>query len=815
MTRTPAIVAALLAGLTIACAQQKINVNLVPNPGFEEQMKTELGDGMPVDWGRHIGKGEVDFAIVTDDPHSGEHCAYINAKAPNPSGYWISPKIPVEGGKKYLFRCWFRSRDVQPSNRGITFSMNFRREDDSACGWPSRYAEPFTQPWTEMQFTGTAAQDAAYLNLVMGLADSAGELWIDDVYLANTGETRGDVLPTDQVVTRPFPQSWMPEERSIGLIQGETHPLLFLVQNAQQTQVDNPSIGLLLPEGIELVGGDRSVESPEAGEPVEHEGEQYLRWLQPVEGGREMEEHFNYYRGVLVCLRADVPPGEYQAYSFFHCDQESEEPHELTIKVLEPLPEPAGLERFHIGLLLTDSYRAGGEALEGLADLYAHTGMNVATWSLSPDPTELGGYFKERGVLRHFLMPGQGVVYNVSYGNEDPEIAITNAEGEPNFGGLCPTYVASRGEHFEQACLEEVVATWIRADVMDGFTINWEPPGTFKLEDYCWCDRCLRAFSDFADIPFETLQDLGPQGILEQHKLQWARFRARTEGLIAKTYFDKLRELEAETGRELMWVPWVGTARFDTPDPTQEQIDELILSGDVEHPWYYRNYIDAYGPFTYAYYDVLAEQWRGRHSVTLDRARQVVEFARANPPEGEDPRPVWLGIEGIQKGSHATLCWATTPEAMELEIVGGLAQGCEGIYVYTGRGMDGHFYTALARAVRRAALLEEFIDGPVEEHATLTDPHGTMTPEYIDYVARTWLFADGERLLLILAGLDFNREFELTWSLRGIEPGEYRIADPISGEPLGDGTFSARELAAGVEVTLGPGDLRTYVIERR
>ncbi len=809
-----AIIAALLLCATVPYAQQEIGVNLVPNPGFEEPIEVEAGDGQPETWATHIGKGEVDFAIVTDEPHSGERCAYINAHAPDPSGYWTSPRIEVEGGMRYVFRCWFRATNVQPSTRGIIFSMNFRRADGSACGWPSSYAEPFSHPWTEMEFTGTAAPDAAYVNLVMGLADSPGELWLDDIYFANTGETRADILPTDQIVTRPFPQTWMPDDRSIGLIQGEVQPLLFLVQNAQQKAVANPAIGLLLPEGIELVGGDRSVASPAAGEPVEVGGERYLRWLQPVEGGREMEATFNYYRGVLVCLRADVPPGEHRAFSFFASDQETEEPHELTLRVLPPLPEPPELQRFHVGALLTDAYRAGGEALEGLADLYAQTGMNVVTFGLSPDPTELGGYFKERGIVRHFLMPGQGVVYNVAYGNQDPSIAATNAAGEPNLGGLCPTYIAQRGEHFEQACLEDIVARWVRADVMDGFAINWEPPGEFKLDDYCWCERCLQAFAEYSGIPPATLRELGPAGILEQHRVEWARFRAETEGRIARTYFDKVRELEAEVGRELMWYPWTGPRRFDIPNPTQEQLDELILSGDVEHPYYYREWIDAYGPFTYAYYDVLAEQWRGRHSVTLQRAREVVEFARANPTE-DGVVPVWLGIEGIQKGSMSTLCWATTPEQLEVEIIGGLAQGCEGIYVYTARGMDGHFYTALARAVRRAALLEQFIDEPVEGHSVLSDPQGNMAPEYLDYVAHSWLFADGDRLLLVLAGLDFTREFTLSWSLRGIQAGDYFIADPITGENLGDGSFSGQELVAGVEVTLRPGDVRTYVIERR
>ena len=794
-----------------AQAQQQFNVNLCPNPGFEGEMQAEAGDGMPVKWRTHTGKGNVDFAVVPEAPHSGKRCAHIHAHKPNPSGYWTSPRIPVEGGKKYRLQVWYKSKDVEMSGRGIIFSLNFRREDNSACGWISEYADPFTNPWTLMEFTGHAAPDAAYLNIVMGLADSAGELWLDDIRFVNTGETRDDMVPTDEILARPFPQYWMPDDKSIGLIRGETQPLLFLIQNMKQKKVDHPCIGLLLPAGIAVTGADYRIEPPATGEPVDHEGKQYRRWLCPVENKRHLRKTFDYYRGSLVCLAATLPPDEYQAYYFFTCAQETQQPQPVTIRVLEPLPEPPRLKRYHVGFLLTDAYRAGGKALEGIASLYAHTGMNVCTWSLSPDPTTLGQYFKARGVLRHFLLPGTGVVYNCAYGNRDPGIAMTDKEGKPNFGGLCPTYTANRGEHFEQKPLEEIIAKWIRADAMDGFTINWEPPGAFKLEKYCWCPRCLDAFSKHTGIARDELDRLGPKGIIEKHKVQWARFRAETEGRIAKAYYDKARELETEVGRETMFIPWVGTGRFDPPMPTQTEIDDIIsTSGDVEHPFYYRRWIDAYGPFTYTYYDVISQRWRGRPCVTLDRAGKIVRFARAQAPDA--PKPVWLGIQGVQKGSHATLCWATTPAQMELEIVCALAQGCEGIYIYTGRGMDGHFYTAASRAVRRAALLEQYADAEAHEDVTLEGK--TMKPESVPYVAYARLFAKGDRKLLILAGLDLKRTFAFALKLRGLADAIYRVHDPVSGKILaGKEQWTAAELAGGVSVKLGPGDLRGYVLE--
>ena len=813
MKLTHALVALVLAGACCAHAQQPINVNLCSNPGFEETMPVQEGDGMPVGWGTHVGKGKAEFAIVEDEPHSGQSCAYIRAYAPNPSGYWTSPRIPVEGGKKYVFRCWYRSRDVEPSSRGIIFSLNFRSEDNSACGWVSDSAEPFDNPWTLVEITAAAGPDAAYLNLVVGLADSAGELWIDDIYFANTGEIREDMLPTEDIIARPFPQHWMPEDRSIGLIRGEAQPLLFLIQNQTKKQVDNPAIALLLPEGVEVTGGDWRIQPPTEGEPVEHEGARYLRWVCPVEDSRYLRGAFDYYNGSLIYLRTDLEPGARGAYYQFTCDQESQEPQAVTIGVLDPLPEPPKLGRYHIGMLLTDAYRGGEQALEGLADLYAHTGMNACTWSVTPDPTTLGRLLKERGVLRQFLLPGAGVVYNCAFGNKDPSIAITNAAGEPDLSGLCPTYTAERGEHFEQTPLDDPIGKWIRADVMDGFTINWEPPGQYKLEDYCWDDRCLEAFAEYSHIPLGTLKQLGPAGILEQHKLAWARFRAETEGRIAKAYYDKTRELEAEVGRPLMFIPWTGTGRYQVANPTQEQIDELItMGGDVEHPYYYRDWVDAHGPFTYAYYDVISERWRGRHGVTLDRARQVVDFARAQNPE--HPKPVWLGIEGIQKGSMQTLCWATTPEQMELEIVGALAEGCEGIYIYTGRGMDGHFYTAAARAVRRAALLEQFTDGPVADGVKLSIRGSSMDPEKVAYVARGWLFSDGKRWLLILAGLDFKRSFPMLVQLPQMPEGRYGAADYVTGEPFGTmRSYGAGQLGEGVEVDLAPGSVHTFLIQ--
>ena len=791
-----------------ATAQQAVDVNLVPNGGFEQELAAHDTDGKPLKWGTHTGKGEVDFAIVGQDAHSGRNCAHIKAHKPNPSGYWITPRIPVEGGRKYRLKVWYRSRDVEPSARGVVLSLNYRRADDSATHWLAEFAEPFTNPWTEVVVESYAPADAVYLNIVLGLADSAGELWLDDVQFVNTGEARKDLEPTDAITARPFPQTWLPD-KSIGLIQGQTHGILFLLQNATQRQVAQPRIGLLLPDGVSVVGGDCRITPPLQGDAVTHDGKTFQRWLCPIEDNRHLCERFDYYRGSLVCLRATLPPGSYEGFYFFSSAEEAQDPQRVAIQVLPPLPEPPDLGRYHVGLLLTDAYRAGGAALEGIAELYARTGMNVCTFGVNPDPAAFGRYLKQRGVVRHFLLPGTGVVYNCAYGNRDTSIAIVDRDGQPNLGGLCPTYTAERGEHFESKPLEEIIGKWVRADAVDGFTINWEPPGAFKLDKYCFCPRCLAAFAEFAGIAGGQLD---AAGILAGHKLEWARFRAQLEGRIAKAYYDKAKELQREVGRRIMFIPWTGTGQFGVANPTQAEIDDLILSGDVEHPVYYHKWIDAYGPFAYAYYDVIAERWRGRHSVTLKHARAAVDFASAQAPDA--PKPVWLGIQGIQKGSRTTLCWGTSPAQMELEIVCSLAQGCRGVYVYTGRGMDGHFYAAVGRAVRRAALLERYADHEPVTGVELAS--GVIDAERMASFAYAKFFSSGESHLLILAGLDAKRTFPFVVRLPGLAQGSYRVRDPVGERQLGgQETWTGAQLQRGVEIELGPGALYTVVVERQ
>ena len=801
----------LLLLLSCAAAQP---VNIVPNPGLELPIDAEFdSDGKPVKWGTHIGKGEAEFAIVENQAHTGARSVYVKTIAPNPSGYWISPRIPVEPGRVYRFEVWYKTLDVEPSGRGVTFSLNFRGADDAWAGSVAETGTPYTHDWERMEFKGGAPMNAAYVNIVAGLADSAGEAWFDDFSLSITDDVRSDMPPTDDVMARPFPNHWMPD-KSIGLIHGETQPLLFLVMNRAKKDRANSGIGLLLPEGISVVGGDASVPAAAPGVPVEHDGQRFRRWLQPVEASAQKREVFDYYNGSLVCLKADCAPGEYAAYYFFSSDEETETPQKTTIEVLPALPEPPKVTRFRIGMLLPDAVRAGGAGLDFI-DMYARTGMNMVMYGREPKQyAELARRFKEHGVLREILLGGTGVVYDCAYGNKDPAIAIIGSDGKPSFGGLCPTYTAGRGEHFEQSPLESHLATPIRADLMDGFAINWEPPGAFKGLDYCFCPRCLDRFAQEEKIDRAELDRIGPAGIIEQYPTQWLRFRARLEALIAKAYYDRAEELTAEVGRQIWFTPLTGPGMFEDPRPSQASIDECIRTGDVEHPILYREWIHSYGPFTYTYYDVIAERWRGHHANTARYAGEAARFSRAQR-DVVPRRQVWLGIEGVQKGSMSTLCWSTTPEQMELEIILALAEGCEGVYVYTGRGMDGHYYSAAARAMRRADLMQaDWIRSPLADDAVSVEMGTANTPA--EGFVYTRMYVMPSHYLLVVGALDATRTVSARIKLPGLREwgkSTFEASDPIVNEPPGGReTWTGEDLVnEGFELPLAPGTVCTYV----
>lgn len=254
---------------------------------------------------------------------------------------------------------------------------------------------------------------------------------------------------------------------------------------------------------------------------------------------------------------------------------------------------------------------------------------------------------------------------------------------------------------------------------------------------------------------------------------------------------------------------------FEDPRPSQSSIDECIRNGDVEHPYLYRHWIHSYGPFTYAYYDVIAERWRGHHANTAKYAGEAARFSRAQR-DVVPRRPVWLGIEGVQKGSMSTLCWSTTPEQMELEIVLALAEGCEGVYVYTGRGMDGYYYSAASRAMRRAALLEEArrVSSSTRGVVSVQIGLANAAPEHFVY-ARLLVRDAGD--LLVVGALDATRTVPAHITLpavRWAHGDAFDISDPIVSEsPGGKRTWTKDELVnEGFDISLEPGMVRTYVI---
>ena len=95
----------LLAVSCVAFAQ--LGVNIVKNPGFEEQD----ANGRPVYWKSNSGGAPTIWSAVSDIKYEGERsCRYHNERA----GYYefMVQTIPAEPGKTYEFSIYVKQVDL-------------------------------------------------------------------------------------------------------------------------------------------------------------------------------------------------------------------------------------------------------------------------------------------------------------------------------------------------------------------------------------------------------------------------------------------------------------------------------------------------------------------------------------------------------------------------------------------------------------------------------------------------------------------------------------------------------------------------------
>ncbi len=83
---------------------------------------------------------------------------------------------------------------------------------------------------------------------------------------------------------------------------------------------------------------------------------------------------------------------------------------------------------------------------------------------------------------------------------------------------LCPTYLVKKDTLVHKGALEYLAEV---APDTDYFWYDWEG----KTWAGCYCDECLQAFADHADLDFEHVKDMKPVDLVRQYPKEWTFFR--------------------------------------------------------------------------------------------------------------------------------------------------------------------------------------------------------------------------------------------------------------------------------------------------
>jgi hypothetical protein len=123
---------------------------------------------------------------------------------------------------------------------------------------------------------------------------------------------------------------------------------------------------------------------------------------------------------------------------------------------------------------------------------------------------------------------------------EHPEERLINGQGKPSGSLMCTTMLLGEGWSAVRDCLREKIET-IRPSTLD---YDYEY-GPFAGPHSCYCDRCLKAFRDFAKLP--EGQKLDADLISRQYREQWVDFMARRVAKLFGAFHRTIHELSPDS----------------------------------------------------------------------------------------------------------------------------------------------------------------------------------------------------------------------------------------------------------------------------
>ena len=774
---TAGVMACLLAAMVSAgVALAQTPVNLLPNPGFEEDRN---GDGLPDKWRVKPDKHQARKPVTFDkaEKHGGIQSVRICHQ--RSAGYSkVRTVCAVKPYTNYTATVWIKVDGKDPIQPGIEKSQGVNLLIQNLDTKPQRImahagsALTTFGKWQRRTAKFNSGRTKRILFLLY-LHNARGTVWMDDAELVEGTEPTQPAGQAAAFPTVDLLPGTAAMHKAFYLIQGEpTHLALYYL--GDQSTAKGLELVLDVPEGIALTKDFRAASDP-SGTPVGRGEKRYLRHVRRVPANRVRPKVAGHKHAHILIFEASGSSrsGGVIYWHLRRGDMKDEE-RQLAVTVLPPLAPlkavPAKFEIFtfhQMPLRLCPAGEQNDRLLERMHQLSIKSGIRGAV--LPPvSPERASRLIRERSWANGIMVGWVSEPERHMTAQSLKEAQAVDAHGKdyPGAWTLCPTYCIEHNvfEHLAEWGFQCSYGRRAHAQTLkkgDWYVLDFEP-GWRK----CYCHRCLKAFSGHSGIPRERLN---PPEIPAKLTEEWTRFRDWQKAQALSRFNDAVKKIS----------PKLRFGLCDEPNET--------WSRSVVDPC-----IDFHCPMVYwlhprKFFDVVEE-----------------EKQRVGKPF----------LPTIETKMFGVTCW-TSPKELKLKILSAAAAGARGIMIWPGTDSLGALDLAKIRECSDALVKLEtyYFSGQRKDDGVTVRP---AEKGYIHYGHRAHEL--GRRRLLTLFNFHSRKPATFSVNVAQISAGDYGVSDPVTHTAFltpagGRRTWNNTDLRAGFSLEVPPYEVAFILVE--
>ncbi len=537
--------------LTLACCL--LSSVALAAPVFEEHFQEGEGNA-PAGWQFLQQRGEC--AGVWDRTEPPESIRLDVDEDATARATWSHVgKIAIKPSTAYRLSVRIMRAGVSPE--GKVYVIAYEDGVEAPDHWHVVGYYSGTRDWHTYEVPFVTRPDASWLSLQCKLWYSTGHAWFDDLALEEIDPHA--VPPTVPAALQlppddgwPLQLIWYPAhrrpDRTLCLLSESFNPVAIFFWG-KKAEVEEPYLIVEAPEGLEVSGpmvNGRAPMPPMVDvepETIERDGDKLLRWRIPIrqetlvqrlreEGPRWDEYHFVYVEPTREC------PEQFEWRWQLEVGGKLGPVHTLPGRIvqkqggeLEPVPG-FPLYAQHSGALRYPTREGRARILDHL--YYAGIRGGLSLTHYQPEYADIDEELHEAGFFTWaWAWHGYG-------GAKTDDQRLVFQDGTVSDRLVCPQVQAERGEPFWSNLVESYRKPL--ASGLKTLIINYEPPWF----NCCFCERCRRAFAEFAGLDVQKVLTMTPKEIQELPDHVWGRFRSQQNAEIVKNHVAAIHEIDPE-----------------------------------------------------------------------------------------------------------------------------------------------------------------------------------------------------------------------------------------------------------------------------